>query len=76
MRLMSNSGVDLSAEQQWMLGMWLRDGLSGVGTLTFYDPDSGVYGALGHAVNDEESGARLPYFALRKMKYLSSGPHA
>ena len=49
----------LSREGQWMLGMWLRDGLSGVGTLTFYDPASGVYGALGHAVNDEETGARL-----------------
>ena len=49
----------LSTEGQWMLGLWLRDGLSGVGTLTFCDPDSGVYGALGHAVNDEESGARL-----------------
>ena len=49
-----------STEGQWMLGMWLRDGVSGVGTLTFFDPDSGVYGALGHAVNDEETGARLP----------------
>ena len=50
----------LSTDGQWMLGMWLRDGVSGVGTVTFYDPDSGVYGALGHAVNDEETGARLP----------------
>ena len=50
----------LSSEEQWMLGMWLRDGVSGIGTLTFSDPDSGVYGALGHAVSDEESGAALP----------------
>lgn len=49
----------LSLDGQWMLGMWLRDGLSGVGTVTFYDPASGIYGALGHAVNDESSGARL-----------------
>ncbi len=50
----------LSTDGQWMLGMWLRDGVSGVGTLTFFDPDSGVYGALGHGVSDEETGARLP----------------
>ena len=50
----------LSNEEQWRLGMLLRDGVSGVGTLTFCDPESGVYGALGHAVSDEESGAALP----------------
>lgn len=31
----------LSSENQWMLGMWLRDGISGIGTVTFYDPSSG-----------------------------------
>lgn len=50
----------LSSENQWMLGMWLRDGISGIGTLTFCDPDTGVYGALGHSVNDEDSGVILP----------------
>ena len=50
----------LSGENQWMLGMWLRDGISGIGTLTFCDPDTGVYGALGHSVNDEDSGVILP----------------
>ena len=50
----------LSNEDQWMLGMWLKDGISGIGTLTFCDPDTGVYGALGHSVNDEDTGAILP----------------
>jgi stage IV sporulation protein B len=49
-----------SAEGRWMLGMWLRDGISGIGTLTFQDPDSGVYGALGHSINDSDSGTQLP----------------
>ena len=50
----------LSLDGHWMLGLWLRDGLTGIGTLTFCDPISGVYGALGHAVTDENSGALLP----------------
>ena len=50
----------LSADGQWMLGLWLRDQSAGIGTLTFYDPDSGVYGALGHGVTDESSGETLP----------------
>ena len=34
------------------LGVYLRQGTSGLGTVTFYDPDTGRYGALGHGVND------------------------
>jgi stage IV sporulation protein B len=33
------------------LGVYLKQGISGVGTITWYDPESGVYGALGHGVN-------------------------
>lgn len=42
------------------LGLMLRDGVSGVGTLTFYDPETGVYGALGHSISDNDSGEALP----------------
>ena len=44
----------------WKLGLWLRDGVSGVGTLTFYDPATGVYGALGHSISDESGACALP----------------
>ena len=43
----------------WKLGLWLRDGISGVGTLTFYDPATGVYGALGHCISGDD-GEALP----------------
>ena len=33
------------------LGVYLKEGLTGLGTVTFYDPDSGKFGALGHGVN-------------------------
>ena len=49
-----------SAEKQWMLGMWLRDGLSGVGTVTYMDPEDKSFGALGHSINDSDSGVTLP----------------
>lgn len=49
-----------SAEGQWLLGMWLRDGISGIGTITFQDPESGIYGALGHSISDADSGIQLP----------------
>ncbi len=41
------------------LGAWVRDSTAGVGTLSFYDPDNGHYGALGHAITDGDTGAVL-----------------
>ena len=34
------------------MGVFLRQGITGIGTVTFYDPDTGCFGTLGHAVND------------------------
>ena len=34
------------------LGVYLRQGISGVGTVTFYDPKNQRFGTLGHGVND------------------------
>lgn len=34
------------------LGVYLRQGVTGVGTVTWYDPETGTFGALGHGVND------------------------
>lgn len=34
------------------LGLWVRDGAMGVGTLTFYDTSSGKISALGHGISD------------------------
>ena len=44
----------------WQLGVWLRDSMAGIGTMTFYDPDSGVFGALGHGINDVDTAMLMP----------------
>ena len=36
----------------YRLGAHIRDNIAGIGTVTFYDPETGVCGALGHGVND------------------------
>lgn len=38
--------------QSWRIGLYVRDNTAGIGTLSFYEPNSGVYGALGHEVPD------------------------
>lgn len=44
----------------YKLGVWVRESTAGVGTLTYYDPESGEYGALGHAITDVDTGVTFP----------------
>ena len=34
------------------IGVYLRQGISGIGTVTFYNPETGIFGTLGHGVSD------------------------
>ena len=45
-------------EVGWRLGIYVRDTVSGIGTVTYYDTETESFGALGHGVND--NGALLP----------------
>jgi len=39
----------------YKIGLWVRDGAMGVGTLTFCFPEYSSYAALGHGISDEDS---------------------
>ena len=41
-------------------GIWVRDSSAGIGTVTLYDPVTGDFGGLGHAVCDIDTGEPLP----------------
>lgn len=40
----------------YRIGLYVRGGAAGVGTLTFFHPDSGRFGALGHVISDADTG--------------------
>lgn len=42
------------------LGVWLRDSMAGIGTVTYYDPNSGAFAALGHGINDTDTATLMP----------------
>lgn len=44
-------------EGAFRTGMWVRDSAAGVGTLTFYDPQSGMFAGLGHGICDSDAGS-------------------
>ena len=36
------------------LGIYLRQGVTGIGTVTYYDPETGTFATLGHGVNGSD----------------------
>lgn len=47
-------------EKKYKAGLWVRDSSAGIGTMTYYDPDNGMFAALGHAVCDVDIGEVMP----------------
>ena len=45
---------------KYRAGLWVRDSTAGIGTMTFYDPETGIFGGLGHAVCDVDTGELMP----------------
>ena len=45
-----------SEDNEYKLGLWVRDAAAGVGTLTFYEPSTGKFAALGHGIVDVDTG--------------------
>lgn len=41
-------------------GMWVRDSTAGIGTVTFYNKQSGMFAALGHQINDVDTNEIIP----------------
>lgn len=51
------------------IGAWVKDSTSGIGTMTFYNPETKSFAALGHGICDPETGEIL---AIDKGNILSS----
>lgn len=45
----------VTAENEYKLGLWVRDGAAGIGTVTYYEPSTGKFAALGHGIVDSDT---------------------
>ncbi len=45
---------------EYRLGVLLHDTTAGIGTVTFFDPETGIFGGLGHGIYDTENNEILP----------------
>lgn len=43
-------------DNSYKLGLWVRDSTQGIGTVTYYDRQNNRFGALGHPINDVDTG--------------------
>ena len=63
----SGNSMTLSVEPSqndqgvYCIGAWVRDSMAGIGTMTYYDPSTGVFGALGHGVTDTDTALLMPF---------------
>ena len=46
---------------EYKAGFWVRDSSAGIGTLTFYDPETLAFAGLGHGVCDVDTGVVIPF---------------
>ena len=51
--------VKSAKEGVYRLGLWVKEKTAGIGTLTFYNEKTGMFGALGHGIIDAQSGKIL-----------------
>lgn len=44
-----------TSNNEYKIGLWVRDAAAGVGTITFYEPSTGNFASLGHGINDVDT---------------------
>ena len=55
--------VEPEANEQgvYCIGAWIRDSMAGIGTMTYYDPQTETFGALGHGITDVDTTLLMPF---------------
>lgn len=43
------------SDDKYKIGLYIRDAAAGIGTMTFHEPESQKYGALGHVISDMDT---------------------
>lgn len=52
--------IKCDTDNIYKLGLWVRDSSAGIGTVTFWDEKTKIFGGLGHGICDVDTGALLP----------------
>lgn len=61
------------SSNEYKAGLWVRDSTAGIGTITFYNPDTMVFGGLGHGICDVDTGKIMPLMTGNVVKVNMTG---
>jgi len=66
-----NTTLNLTKDKNGVFktGLYVKDSITGIGTLTFIDPETNKYGALGHSITDSKTNVR---FDIKEGKIFKS----
>ncbi len=53
------SPVQVYESNEVKFGFWARENIAGIGTVTFIDPETGKFSAIGHGISDSETGSLI-----------------
>lgn len=70
---LSLTPVRSESENDWKAGVWIRDSTAGIGTVTFYCPETGGFSGLGHGICDADTGVLMPLLRGNVMEVKISG---
>lgn len=48
------------SDKKYKTGIWVRDSTAGIGTVTYYNPETGAFAGLGHGICDVDTGLLMP----------------
>lgn len=51
-----------NVDNSFYIGAWVRDSTAGIGTMTYYDPTTGEFGALGHPICDADTNSMVAIY--------------
>lgn len=54
------TAVQEKESSKYKAGIWIRDSMAGIGTLTYYDPETHTFGGLGHGICDTDTEYLIP----------------
>ena len=52
--------MPVRTNENYKIGIWVRDSSAGIGTMTFYHSESHAFGGLGHGICDTDTGQLMP----------------
>lgn len=52
--------IETNSNGNYKVGVWIKDSCAGLGTMTFYIPDTNYFASLGHGICDGDTGELLP----------------